>query len=441
MAKMTRLKKHLSFSALRQSLSKHFNSIKDPRVTGRCLHSLHDSLMSAFACMYFQDPSLAEFQRNREKRQGKNNLRTLFHVQSIPKDTQLRELIDMVESESLRPVFKDYFERLRRGRYLDAYQIFPNMVMCSIDGVYHHASNHVHCDACLTKHHRNGSVTYQHGVLQGAVMHPDKKQVIPVMPEPISNRKSNYNKQDCEMNAAKRFLHHLKKDHPRLNVMIVGDGLFSKAPMINEVLACGFHFLLVAKPNDHQYMMDWLAAFESLPTLTQTDSQGRTHTYTYQNKIPLNDQPDAPKVNYVHYTLTNKAGKVTYRNSWVTDIRIDHDNVVTLVRAGRCRWKIENECFNTLKNQGYYIKHNFGHGKKHLSHNLYLLTLIAFFYHQIFELTDPAYQHCRRVLVSKRHLWEVFRNCIRFFVMDSWEAVMLEIMGEEDMEIRAILKR
>jgi len=85
----------------------------------------------------------------------------------------------------------------------------------------------------------------------------------------------------------------------------------------------------------------------------------------------------------------------TYRNSWVTSIELDDGNVVRLAKGGRCRWKIENECFNTLKNQGYHLDHNFGHGKQYLSNNMYLLTLLVFFFHQIFELTDPAYQLCR----------------------------------------------
>lgn len=92
--------------------------------------------------------------------------------------------------------------------------------------------------------------------------------------------------------------------------------------------------------------------------------------------------------------------------------------------AGRCRWKIEKECFNTLKNQGYTIEHNYGHGEKHLSYNMYLLTLLAFYFHQIFELTDGAYQACRKKLVSKRYMWQVFRGNIRALIFDSWAHLM-----------------
>jgi hypothetical protein len=421
-------KKHLSFDALRSSLSNCFTLIQDDRVQGRCQHTLHDAMMSAFACMFFQDASIAEFQRQVQEGKNTNNLNTLFHVQTIPKDTQLRDVVDNVSSEALRPIFKDYFHQLQRAKQLEPLQVLPNLYLCAIDGVYHHSSEQVHCEQCLTKKHKNGSVTYSHGVLQGAFMHPEQRQVIPVMPEPIANSEGGYLKQDCEINAAKRFITHLKKDHPRLGMLITGDGLFSKAPMVNLVLEHKMHFIFVAKPDDHKYMMQWIAAYDHLPEISVNDSRGRVHRYTYQNQVPLNAKEDAPLVNYIHYELNNEKGKVTYRNSWVTDIVIEKNNVAKLAKAGRCRWKIENECFNTLKNQGYHLNHNFGHGKKNLSHNMYLLTLLAFFFHQIFELSDPAYQLCRKSYVNKMVLWETFRTLIIYFIFDTWNDAFSKLL-------------
>ena len=73
-----------------------------------------------------------------------------------------------------------------------------------------------------------------------------------------------------------------------------------------------------------------------------------------------------------------------------------------LVRAARARWKIENEGFNTLKNQGYHLEHNFGHGDQHLSEAFFTLNLLAFFIHQIFELVDGLYQRVRTFFSSRR---------------------------------------
>lgn len=435
----TKIKKHLGFHALRQAMSEHCKAIEDPRQSGKCNYSQHDILMSAFACMYFQDPSLLHFQQRLEKKHHRHNLQSLFGVSDIPQDSQMRDVLDSINSDALAPVFSDFFERLRRHKHLDDYALLPEMYLCSIDGTQYHSSSKVHCSQCLHRTHKNGDVTYSHSVLQGAIMHPDKKQVIPVMPEAIHNTDGS-KKQDCEYKAAKRFIERLKQTHPRLGLLLCGDGLFSRQPMIETVLANKMHFLFVAKPDDHKYLMEWLAAYRELPHYEYRDEQGRRHLYRWQNQVPLHGGEKAPLVNYLDYQMENKQGKVTFRNSWVTDISVTEQNIQTLVKGGRCRWKIENECFNTLKNQGYYIEHNYGHGKQYLSYSMYLLTLLAFYFHQIFELTDATYQACRKSYGSKTHLWENFRVTIRMLLVDSWEHLMDLLLNEDDYEVTAVKK-
>jgi hypothetical protein len=221
---LTKQKKHLSFTALIQSLTSHFNVIDDPRQQQKCDFSYHDVLMSAFSCMYFQDPSLAQFQKRMQEAKGRSNLQTLFGVTDIPQDSQLRDILDSIPSDAFAPIFKDYFSRLRRHKHLIDYEVLPGKLMCVIDGTQYHSSTRVKCNYCLTKQHRTGEITYSHSVLQGAIMHPDKKQVLPVMPEAIQN-KDGTQKQDCETNAAKRFVQALRKAHPRQAFIIGGDGL------------------------------------------------------------------------------------------------------------------------------------------------------------------------------------------------------------------------
>ena len=154
--------------------------------------------------------------------------------------------------------------------------------------------------------------------------------------------------------------------------------------------------------------------------LKARDFKGREHLYEWINEIPLNGRKDAHDVNYFQYSLIVK-GKVTYHNSWVTDIPVTEHNVADLVRGSRARWKIENEGFNTLKNQGYHIEHNFGHGKKNLSMTFFLLNLLAFFIHQILELTDPLYQKCRSKYGSRKEYWNQLRCTFRIMVFRNWE--------------------
>lgn len=420
-------KKHLNFSALREKISEIARGIKDWRQPGKTQISLHDALLSGFACMYFQDPSLLQFQKRMQEEQHSSNLKTLFDVEMIPKETQMREITDGVDSEYLRPIFKDFYLRLQRGKHLEHYQIFPQMYYFPIDGSQFFSSKEVNCEQCLSKTHKEGSPTYSHQVLQGGIMHPDCSEVIPFMPEQIVNGDGE-DKQDCEMNAAKRFVKRLRKDFPQLGLLMGGDALFAKQPIITEVLELRMHYLFAAKPDDHKYMMEWLSAYDKLNSLRFTDDKGREHYYEWQNNIPLTGQEDTVIVNFLRCTITkiNEAGKeeILYRNSWVTDLLVSGENIVALVKAGRCRWKNENEVFNVMKNHGYCMERNYGHGKKHLAFNFYLLTLLAFFCHQIFELTDGQYQACRKKFGSKRHFWEKLRAWIDILLFETWEKLL-----------------
>lgn len=128
-------------------------------------------------------------------------------------------------------------------------------------------------------------------------------------------------------------------------------------------------YILVAKPTDHKILFEWvneITAMGEAGHFECRDEKGRLHKYHWVNDVPINGNPEADHVNFFQYWLINKRGKTTYRNSWVTDIYVCHDNIQTLVKGGRARWKIENETFNTLKNQGYHIEHNYGHGQKYL---------------------------------------------------------------------------
>jgi hypothetical protein len=174
--------------------------------------------------------------------------------------------------------------------------------------------------------------------------------------------------------------------------------------------------------------MEWVNEMRLLSEVMHmefTDRQKRVHVYEWVNNVPLNGNDDAPLVNYFEYWIT-EGGKATYHNSWVTDFEVDDENVEELVR--RCRWKIENEVFNTLKNQGYHIEHNYGHGKKHLSFTFFLLNILAFFMHQIFELTDSLYMAVRKKCGSKQAMWGRLRGILAVLIFDSWENLLERVL-------------
>jgi hypothetical protein len=419
---MPHTKKHLGPSCLREMLSRRLSSVTDTRQKSKTDHMMHDVLMSGFAMMFFQDPSLLQFQQRMEDEAHMNNLTTLFQIQSIPGDTRMREVIDQVDPEELKPLFDDFFHPLQRGKHLEQYRVLGDRYVVALDGSQYFTSEKVSCSGCLFKEGRKGAIRYFHQIVQAAIMNPDMKQVIPLAPEEVKNTDGK-EKQDCEINAGKRLLAKIRKSHPKLPLIVVGDSLYSKQPTIEAIRAFHMDYVLVAKPDDHRKLMEWVGEMRMLEEVKRltVKEKNRIHIYEWIHEVPLNDNKETVTVNYFAYWIKEN-GKITYHNSWVTGLPIEGSNIKELVKIGRCRWKIENETFNTLKNQGYHIEHNYGHGKNHLSFNFFLLNLLAFFMHQIFELTYLPYQQLRKKFGSKRNLWDHLRACLYILIFPDIDA-------------------
>ena len=198
------MKKHLNFDALRQALSDLLYKAEDPRQASKVSYTFHDVIMSGFACMFLQCPSLMDFQRRMSGWFGRNNLQTQFQVKDTPENTAMRDGIDKVDSQIFAPLFKNYVTRLQRDNQLKQYQFLSGMYLLPLDGTEYFSSKDISCECCLHTPSRPGVITYSHKVVQAAIVHPGIKQVIPLMPEQICNTDGTV-KQDCEINAAKRF--------------------------------------------------------------------------------------------------------------------------------------------------------------------------------------------------------------------------------------------
>ena len=429
-------KKHLSFSAMRKALCALFEEIDDPRQAGKVDYCLHDCLMSALAMMFFQDPSVLAFQRRMQQHLQDSNLKAMFAVENIPTDSALRQALDEVPTPTLHPAFSMLLGRLQRGRQLDAYKLESGHYLIALDGSQYFSSQKIHCPHCLTCKGTKGATRYSHQILQAVMINPHLRQVLPLAPEPVANTDGT-TKQDCEINAAKRIVANIRRTHPKLKIVITADGLYSKQPFIDVLKAAGMSFILVAKPSDHKVLLEWVNELDGLGQsahLQLTDKKGRRHVYRWVNQVPLNGRQHADPVNFFEYWL-QLGEKVTYHNSWVTDQTVSKDDVVELVRAGRARWKIENETFNTLKNQGYHLEHNFGHGRQHLSNTFFVLNLLAFTIHQILALCDRGYQHCRSTFSSRKECWNNLRAAIRIMLFRDFEHLLRNVADPP--EIRA----
>jgi hypothetical protein len=429
-------KKHLSLSALRKSVGEVFDQIEDHRQLGKVDFSLHDCLMSALAMMFFQDPSVLSFQRRMQDRMQSNNLKTMFAVEAIPSDTVLRKTVDPIDTVNVNPCFAILFKHLQRGKQLLPYKLENGHYLIALDGSQYFSSEKINCPSCLTYKGSKSKLRYSHQVLQAVMLHPTMRQVIPLAPEMIIKSDGD-TKNDCERSAGKRLVGKIRAEHPKLKIMVTCDGLYSNQPFIDVLKAHGMSFVLVAKSTDHKVLFQWVEELDGLDGVEHielVDQKGRHHHYRWVNQVPLNGTRDAGQVNFFEYWLKVDQ-KVTYHNSWVTDQTVSDKNIVELVKAGRARWKIENETFNTLKNQGYHLEHNFGHGEQHLSNNFFVLNLLAFFIHQILELCDRGYQYCRSKFSSRKEYWNNLRIAIRLMLFADFDHLLRNVADPP--EVRA----
>jgi hypothetical protein len=398
-------RKHLSADALFHLVQNGFDNIPDHRLADTEI-ALTDALMSAFAMFSLKAPSLLAF----DKERAEGNLETIYGIERVPCDTHMREILDPVFPEALRPVFKRVFTQLQRGKALESMALLEGHYLLALDGTGYFSSKTIHCASCLHKVHRNGSVTYYHQMLGAALVHPDVRAVIPLMPEAIVKHDGTA-KNDCERNAATRFVAKLRQDHPHLKFIVTEDSLSSNAPHIETLHDHDLRYILGVKEGDHAFLFNQVQAAEHAGRVTYYERHDRAsgirHRFRFVNDVPLNESNADVRVNFIEYWEMG-ADKVQHF-SWVTDLRVSKRNVFHLMRGGRARWKIENETFNTLKNQGYNFEHNYGHGEQHLSVVFAMLMMLAGLVEQTQQLCCALFQAVWAKLGRKRMLWERMR--------------------------------
>ncbi len=398
-------RKYLSAAALFRLVHSGFANLPDDRV-GDSEIALTDALMSALAMFSLKAPSLLAFDKERTE----GNVHTIYGIARVPCDTHMREILDPVSPKWLRPVFKSIFRQLQRGKALEAMTFLDGYYLLALDGTGYFSSKTIHCASCLHQVHRNGTITYTHQMLGAAIIHPDVRAVIPLMPEPIG-KDDGTAKNDCERNAAKRFVAKLRQDHPHLKFIVTEDSLSSNAPHIETLHAQGLRYILGVKEGDHASLFQHVQAAEHAGRVTSYERHDRAaqlvHRFRFVTDVPLNASHPDVRVNFIEYWEMGD-DKVQHF-SWVTDFRVNTRNVFHLMRGGRARWKIENETFNTLKNQGYHFEHNYGHGQQHLSVVFAMLMMLAFLVDQTQPLCCALFRAVWAQMGSKRLLWERMR--------------------------------
>lgn len=412
------LHKAVRQSFYKEDLPKHFRSNI----------SWQDCIMSGLAIYGLKFASLLQFENKKTEGVIKRNLKNLYGVKEAPSDTCLRERLDTLLPKNFRRAYKTIFAFLQRGKVLNRYLYFGKYYLLSIDGTGQYSSNKVCCKNCCEKHHRNGEISYYHQMLGASIVHPDERVVIPLAPEPIV-KGDGYTKNDCERNASKRLLKDFRREHPHLKAIIVEDALAANYPHLSLLDELNLQYIIGVKQGDHDFLFDWIKHTKANELVINKNKS--KHRFLYINDVPLNDEHSNYEVNVIEYWEEKPNGKKQYF-SWITSFKITDQNVFALMRAARARWKIENETFNTLKNQGYNFQHNYGHGNNNLCSVMTMLMLLAFLIDQVQQLCCHLYQKVRKKEGSLGALFEHVRVAFRWFVWDSWTQLYEMIFNPQE---------
>jgi hypothetical protein len=138
-------RRHLSFDPLIQQIHRRAEQLPDSRKGNNVTYSVTDAVMSAIAMFSLKDPSLPAFQ----ERRNDTNMKNIFRILQVPCDTQTREILDPLDLDLLRSIFKDVLRELQRGKALEAFDFFEGHCLLSMDGSGYYSSKKVHCKHCL----------------------------------------------------------------------------------------------------------------------------------------------------------------------------------------------------------------------------------------------------------------------------------------------------
>lgn len=428
----------LSFGTLRTILRDTFQQLPDPRSGQNTQYAMEDVALAAFSVFFMQSPSFLAYQRDMQRHKGCNNAQSLFGITQIPSDPQIRNLLDPMAPEHLRSPFWTILEHLMEDEDVAETFDVDGGWLCSLDGTQYFSSKTLQCPQC-TVIEQDNTARYAHTALIPVLGSPDSSEVLVLEPEFIVPQ-DGAEKQDCERRAAHRWV---ERNGPRFEgrqVTMLADDLHCNQPFCERLIDHHLHFILNCKPESHTTLYEEVKLLDKIDGVTTGEDRvwtGQAHehwTYRFAEHVPLRRPPEPLYVNWCELTVTEEdTEEILYRNAFATDHPVNEETVRSVVAAGRSRWKVENEGYNVLKNRGYHLEHNYGHGEQHLAAVIVMLILLAFLCHTVLQLCDDTYQSLRAELGARRTFFGDLRTLTRYIYFDSWGHLLMFMMRGLDM--------
>ena len=253
---------------------------------------------------------------------------------------------------------------------------------------------------------------------------------ISIATEWIENPKGDFDKQDCEMKAFPRLAEKINKMFPRLPICITADGLYPNQTFFSICKLNHWSFIVTFKDGNLPSVWEEVIILREITTdnkYNQTIFRKQkkiNRDYTWVNEIPY----QGFQLNWIECIETIEApgseeNNVT-RFVHVTDLKIDRTTAAKISQTGRLRWKIENEGFNTQKNQGYNLKHKFSRTSLIAAKNYYQCIQIAHLINQLLILSTK-FQELLTNKITIKHLWKCMIGFLIHAIIDCNEIIRI----------------
>lgn len=400
-------------------LSDWISEMDDPRNPSYITYSQADLNYMAILKNVCGQHSMREMEENFNKETCIDTLRILSGHQTLeemPHYDTLNYYLERLSPECLSELRRKMVTSLIRGKQFNRNRLLGKYWRVILDGTGLFCFKEKHCENCLCTERRTDEgkkeKLYYHKVLEAKIV-LGESVVISLGTEFIENEKEDVEKQDCETNAAKRLMERIKKDYPRLPVCMQGDALYATEPMM-KLCREKYHWEYIFTQKDtRQKLVD--EGFEWIKSGGVKKASGlckEKGTGCYANHVEeVAGKKETMNVFEYEYEKKDKKGKRHgARLRFISSLEVTEKNLDEMIKAGRGRWKIENEGFNSQKNGIYRIEHLNSRNSNAMK-NHYLLTQISDILMQLYLAWNPYIKKLKQTVKNTSSgLLESFRG-------------------------------
>ena len=377
-------------------LIEKFEGLTDIRHQSYVTYKMKVIFMVRLLALMCEIKSMHELTREFNTEEAIKNIAQIcgLELDEIPHCDTINDVFKNVKIEEIEKIRKYMITRMIRSKMLEKYKIRGQYYHVIVDGTGLATSKKKYNKNCLVKNKtdKNGNEYQEYStyVLEAKLVIGD--MVFSIGSEFVENEDENVDKQDCETKAFKRLAEKIKKEYPRLRIIISGDALYASKPVINICKEKGWKYIIRFKEGSIPTL------YREFETIVKTDNESRKIDYEYVTGIDYQEN----KINIIKYKDNKKGTEFVY----MTDLSITNKNIEETIYIGRKRWKIENEGFNIQKNGTFNIGHLYSKDSKSIKVH-YLMIQIA---HIIRLLLEKGIKEIKELKLKLKEISQVLKK-------------------------------